>query len=527
MLLPRHFERAAIVQTSTASKSATPNRGCLMSRSTLARLVCAAAAALSGLAYAQAAANILTAGCADDLQKLCAGVQPGGGRIIACLKQHKDSLSAQCKQAAAQVSSQAAGAAPNPTPTLPTPTSTSSASEAANAVNAAPTATARPSSGTRAPAAKPAHAATVSSNAPSASAGTPGSYLLIRKVNVTGPGADAAQATQPAFDVMIPSTWKFVGNVVMGGGKGGCFADLFAVSMQATSPDGSTTFQTAPDYSWQYADDPSVMRSLNNPKRRALGAGGKPCPVAKPLKAEDYFRQNVLTLFPSGTTVVSVEPFPALNEIVRKRQGLPPGDGTTGPTRTEAIRARIAFQKDGKDLEEWVAVAMLVNISRAGRGSFYDSHATSLVALTAPKGKLDANDKLFKVIVSSIRPEPQWVTYANRQLTMLYQAEAQKEATIDKIYADLVRNEIAIIQGVTDNMMRGASVSAMQADQNIRNVQTFRDPTTGNTMELSNLYDHAWLNGSNEYVMSDDLNFNPNANLSGSWSQLQAVAPSP
>jgi len=83
------------------------------------------------------------------------------------------------------------------------------------------------------------------------------------------------------------------------------------------------------------------------------------------------------------------------------------------------------------------------------------------------------------------------------------------------------------IQGVTDNMMRGASVSAMQADQNIRNVQTFRDPTTGNRMELSNLYDHAWLNGSNEYVMSDDPNFNPNGNLSGSWNQLQAVAPSP
>ena len=42
-------------------------------------------------------------------------------------------------------------------------------------------------------------------------------------------------------------------------------------------------------------------------------------------------------------------------------------------------------------------------------------------------------------------------------------------------------------------------------------------------MELSNLYDHAWLNGSNEYVMSDDPNFNPNGNLSGSWNQLQAV----
>jgi len=493
-----------------------------MKQSMKVMIIGATAAALASLAHAQSAASVLTASCADDVRSLCAGVQPGGGRIIACLKQHKDALSPQCRQAAAQLSGQATGAAATATPALPAPSA--APSEAASAASA-PSA-ARDAGASKAPAAKAAHPATAATTKSSASE-APGAYLVMKKVSVTGPGPDAAHPTQTAFDVMIPSTWKFEGNVVLGAGKGGCFADLFALTMKATSADGAIVFQAAPDYSWQYADDPSIMQNLNDPKLRALGADHKPCPVAKPQKAEDYFRQNVLTLFPSGTTVVSIEPYPALNEIVRQRQGLPPGDGTTGSTRTEAIRARMSFQKDGKDLEEWVAVAMLVNISRAGRGSFYDSHATSLVALTAPKGRLDANDKLFKVMVSSLRPQPQWVAYANQQLTMLYQAEAQKEATIDKIHAQLLQNEIATIQGVTDNMMRGASVSAMQADQNIRNVQTYRDPTTGNRMELSNLYDHAWLNGSNEYVMSDDPNFNPNGNLSGSWNQLQAVAPSP
>jgi hypothetical protein len=498
-----------------------------MRRLTLLLVFSAVGTELLGLAHAQSAVNILTAGCADDAQKLCAGVQPGGGRIIACLKQHKDSLSTKCKQASGQVSSQNVGASPNANPTLLTPESTPSASEAADALIAAPAATTRPSSGTKAAVVKPANTSTTASIASPAAADAPGSYLLMKKANVTGPGPDAAHPTQSAFDVMVPSTWKFVGNVSLGGGQGGCYSDLFALSMQATSPDGSIIFQAAPDYSWQYADDPSVMKSLTDPKRRALGAGGKPCPTGKPMKAEDYVRQKIVPLFPSGTTVVSVEPFPALNEIVRKRRGLPPGDGSTGSTRTEAVRARMAFQKDGKDLEEWVAVAIVVDISRAGRGTFYDSHATSLIALTAPKAKLEENDRIFKVIVSSLRPQPQWVAYANQQLTTLYRAEAQKEASIDKMRADLINNEIATIQGVTANMMAGASVSAMQADQNIRNVQTYRDPSTGNTMELSNLYDHAWLNGSNQYVLSDNPNFNPNESLSGSWTQLQAVSPSP
>jgi hypothetical protein len=39
------------------------------------------------------------AACEADVQKLCNGVQPGGGRILACLKQHKDEVSVGCKQA--------------------------------------------------------------------------------------------------------------------------------------------------------------------------------------------------------------------------------------------------------------------------------------------------------------------------------------------------------------------------------------------------------------------------------------------
>ena len=37
--------------------------------------------------------------CDADIQTLCAGVQPGGGRILACLKEHKDQVSDACKMA--------------------------------------------------------------------------------------------------------------------------------------------------------------------------------------------------------------------------------------------------------------------------------------------------------------------------------------------------------------------------------------------------------------------------------------------
>jgi len=483
-----------------------------MKRLSLMLVVSAAAAAPWSLAHAQTAIQILTAGCADDAKKFCSGVPSGGGRIIACLKQNRDSLSDKCKQAAAQASKMTSSAPQGAPPAAP-PTGSSSRADSADALIAARAAS--PPSGIGAAGSKSKSART--------SASAAASYLVMKKVQITGPGPDAAHPTVPAYDLLIPSTWKVEGGVRLGGSPSGCFSDIFAINLKATSADGSTAYAAGPDYSWQYADDPSVLQTLNDPTRRALGAGGKPCPVAKPMKAEDYIRQNILKLYPAGTTVVSVAPFPELNEIVRKRLGLPPGNSNTGNTRTEAVRVRLAYQKDGKDMEDWVAVTVVVDIYPAGRGSFYDSHATSLVAFSAPKGQLEGNDKLFQVITSSVQPERQWLTYSNGVVSKLDQMQAQKLATINKMWADFYTKAAQTINGETADAMRGADASAFHADQNIRGVQTFRDPSTGKTQELSNLYDHAWQNGSDTYIMSNDAGFNPNEHVSGDWSELQPV----
>ena len=74
-------------------------------------VVCAATAVQSSQAQDQMAA--IRAACTEDAQKLCAGVQPGGGRVLACLKEHKDSLSDRCKQAAGLAAKPSSSSAPS------------------------------------------------------------------------------------------------------------------------------------------------------------------------------------------------------------------------------------------------------------------------------------------------------------------------------------------------------------------------------------------------------------------------------
>jgi hypothetical protein len=449
-----------------------------------------------------AAMAILRAGCTDDAQRLCAGVQPGGGRVLACLKEHK----------AAQQAAAMAGGNPSPpaVSTAPPPA-------------APPSTPAPPAPPSKTPAKSPAAAA----NTAASDVGTAG-YLRMKKAQIMVVISNAPNAQQqPGVEMLIPTTWEFKGAAQVGTGRSGCFCDAFPIVWEATSADGSMKFQGIPNYSWQYTDDPQEMRQLSDPNRRTRTGDGKVCPVSKPLTAEQFFRENLMTLLPSGTTVVSVDPYPELNQMARQQFGLRPQDNGNGGTRTDAIRARVELQKDNKTIEAWLTAAVVMQTFRVGRGYLYDLHAIDLMSFTAPKGKLDGNDKLLRVMMSSIRVTPEYSAFTNKNIASYYQLQAKKEAMIDQINAKLQNDIMQTYQQISANAMRGSEQSFLEADQNIRGVQTFRDPSSGRTMELSNQYDHAWLNGANEYVMSDDPNFNPNAHLSGSWSQLQAVRPTP
>ncbi|MCO5065706.1 MAG: cysteine rich repeat-containing protein [Rhizobiaceae bacterium] len=63
-----------------------------------ALMILALSGSLSGVGMASAQTAAQQAACKADYQKFCSGVMPGGGRIIKCLNEHIDQLTAQCQQ---------------------------------------------------------------------------------------------------------------------------------------------------------------------------------------------------------------------------------------------------------------------------------------------------------------------------------------------------------------------------------------------------------------------------------------------
>lgn len=450
------------------------------------------------------------AACIGDVQKLCPNVPPGGGRIIACLKQNQAQVSDRCKQAIAGAMQQSrggagSGAAASPAPATPPPAAPSDA----------PSVEPTPSAPIHPPASHPA----------ATSATGPGErYFLMKQVKIIDQGAGQGRT---AYDLMVPTTWQFKGWVNVGVAEGGCYADWFSVFGDAKSADSSIELQMFPQYTFQYTDDPTGQRQMQMQNQKDAQVGMKPCPVRRPIQAADFLRQDIIPKYFKGQPAVSIDSFPELDQIVRYRLGLPPaaGGADTGGIRTDAARARVAIDDDKHHgMEAWVTAAIVVRpIPTGGRGTAYDWHAINVMFFMAPKGQLDANDRLFRLIASTIRPEPEWQKWSNGVISSLYQKKQEELAKQAAMIAQFQLKVAQTINGVVANREAGAAHAVYGESQIIRGVQTFRDPSTGATYELSNQFDHAWLNGANEYVMSDDATFNPNGNLNGNWTQLQVV----
>ncbi len=462
------------------------------------------------------------AACQSDLQQFCTGVQPGGGRMLACLKEHRDQVSPACPQA---VTSMLQGSAGGAAPTAAQP--------AAASGPPAPPSPAPPQAPvtTVAPSAEGKHPATSSAAKQPTGRGSGGAsrYFELKRftttTKVTAP--NEADRVLKVYSLLAPAEWNLVGGASSNPDTGSCFSDLIQVNGVVKTGDDAYGMVIVPQATFRYADDPAIRQQMEQRDRFDARYKLKGCPIVAPMHAADFVRNNVVWKFHEDKPPVTSEPFPELEQLVRAQLGL--GRQGDGSTRVEAVRVRTSTTSSkGAAVDEWwSAVVVVRTVPGGGRGTGYDWHAEQITGFQAPSGKLDGYDKLYRVMATSIRLDPQFISSTTAMINKLYGTWAAEVRKQNAIVAAFQQHVIETIQGVTANQQRGSMVAAYGADQLVRGVQTFRDPSTGRTVELSNLYDHAWASGTDQYIVTDDPNFNPNGHVDGAWGELKLVRPQP
>ena len=182
-----------------------------------------------------AALDAARTACASDLQQFCANVQPGGGRILACLKQHKDQVSPGCRKAVVSALGGAGAGAGGEA-------NVGGSSPAAPA-DSQPSAAPAEASSTGRPAA-PAARTTVARGGAGAA-----HYFKLKQMKTTV--KEEQQGEMTVYTLLAPEDWTLTGGVGTKTDAGSCFSDMLQVSGIVKTADGARGMAVIPRTSFR------------------------------------------------------------------------------------------------------------------------------------------------------------------------------------------------------------------------------------------------------------------------------------
>ncbi|MBI3478301.1 MAG: hypothetical protein HY010_21430 [Acidobacteria bacterium] len=468
---------------------------------TVLLVVCAAMAAQPALAQDPMAA--IRAACTADAQKLCAGVQPGGGRIVACLKEHKDSLSDRCKQAVGLAANSTKGDSPS-VPSSPAPSSHSAATPSAPAPKAA------------------------------TSKGTPakGTEKFAERV-IT----DTEHGGMRAATIHLPEKWHYESKIEW---HYGWVEYPLSFSSHAENPDNAEAYFQYPLLRFDFTELPPQSRQYEKGRKPGPGerlpTGAFSSPPQPPMQALAKFIKK---------TRPDVANFKWLGQ--QDLPGLAKALHLDPRPNQHGVAIKIGYDLNGQPVEEaFFGVYYLSQGANAGvnAGTIKQTNwgLQALQSFRAPAGTLEKRMPMYCVIAKSMYVNPQWTRLSkaindkmvadfNQKLKEGYDQLRAAQAIVEQtmrqqasLLANFNKQEEAFRSsgGVDDSFLRdgGARSAADHWDDVIRGVDTLNDPN-GGTTQLSNLGQYHFTDGFGNYRTTDDPNYTPEkAGEVGSWTQM-------
>jgi hypothetical protein len=218
-------------------------------------------------------------------------------------------------------------------------------------------------------------------------------------------------------------------------------------------------------------------------------------------------------------TVVEQEETPLYAQAVRAEY---PPDGINTTTTVTAGRVRIEYEVDGQAVQEDFYCALstmhmnLVNMTYWG--------ADRPLAMRASKGQLDADSPVMLAIAQSETIDKNWYNKYMQLLQIMLNVQLQNIQSLGQLsqYISQTSNEISDM--IMDAYWtRSAAEDAIHESftNYIRDVDVYYDPYDERTFQFPSGYEDAWVNSLGDYVLSSNVNYNPNVSLGGSWHKVE------
>ena len=350
-------------------------------------------------------------------------------------------------------------------------------------------------------------------------------------VNAAGPPAarNAAAPTAPltfvpyryvdpvvgmeAFHLLLPKGWRAEGGVAWSMNP----ALPAALRFRFYDPQGPAQFELLPTQSYFWTDN-RLFLSTNPPGTLRFGTF-----VAAPLDLDGAFSRVLLPQFRGGLQDWELLTRERVPELARLALGATvPGVDARG----DAGKIRFAYRQNGQACEEEMYAAVTNFVTRlppsAMAGPYFIDYwyIDYVFAFRDARGRLDANSRLFQTMVFSLKVNPRWfakVVNTKEELAQMairgIQAVGRAGEIAARASSDLREEQLAD----WERRQAAKDRAAENFSDNLRGVDRFTDPHSGNEVELPSGYGHAWANNLGEYVVTESPDYNPAIGSNLQW----------
>jgi len=185
----------------------------------------------------------------------------------------------------------------------------------------------------------------------------------------------------------------------------------------------------------------------------------------------------------------------------------------------QAARVRIAYVEDGRTIHGDFLI--LLPRMQMARVTYWVVESASSVRAEA--GQLEPLLKLHQAMLFSLKTDLNWFNRERQVATMLQDAFFRQQARTMELSRYIARTNDEVTASISQayrNRQKSLDRIHHNFSQYMRGVDSYASPVSSTRVELPSGYNHAWVNGLGEYVLSNDSFFNPNQTLSGNWSKL-------
>lgn len=348
--------------------------------------------------------------------------------------------------------------------------------------------------------------------------------IHLKRFDVVDQQGFAQPLTVASF--LAPADWRLEGGVQWNFNTD-CTMEIVSMQVRVSSPDGRESFEVFPQFSAFWSDNPQFRQFMAN----------KGCRTGPAFSSEMFIRELFLPGFRPDATVSGVKALPDLARAEYQKQMAMYGqvmDQMQATVTTDVTQATLTFRDQRGEREEWV-----VAVIHSAQGQQYDefsggaygvqtTSAERVVSYQAPAGQLARRNGLFATIIGSYRINPVYLeavrNVRNRMNQIAMQGLIDRQRIIHQMNQQVQQSIAANWDNQVDAWKRRSASNDRTHEkwiEMIRGTESYADPSSpGTTWELSSGFSNVWKTGSDQFILTNDVNFDPNVSLNGQWTRM-------